>query len=58
MAGIVSTHGVWMDGQVLGKSLMGCIPETVKCKMLILGKGGGGVCVCATSWCDLDLTFL
>ena len=25
--------------------------------MLILGRDIGGGCICATSWCDLDLTF-
>ena len=32
-----------------GRSLPGCISETVRSRKLILGS--------ATSWCDLDLTF-
>ena len=28
-----------------------------RCKMLIHGRDIGGRCRCATSWCDLDLTF-
>ena len=32
------------------------ISETMKCKMLILGKDIGKGFRCATSWCDLDLT--
>ena len=30
-----------------------CISGTLRCKMLILGRG----CGCASSWPDLDLTF-
>ena len=40
-----------------------CISETVRCRKLILGRDiswgggvGGGVCRCAMSLCDLDLT--
>ena len=35
----------------------GCISETVRCRMLILGRDIGWECRCPTSWCDLDLTF-
>ena len=34
--------------------------ETVRCRKLILVRDIGGVglgCRCATSWCDLDVTF-
>ena len=34
-----------------------CISETVRCRKLILGRDIGWGCRCATSWCDLDLTF-
>ena len=34
----------------------GCISETVRCRKLILGTLVRE-CRCATSWCDLDLTF-
>ena len=33
-----------------------CISETVRYKMLILGRGIGWGCRYATSWCDIDLT--
>ena len=45
----------------------GCISETVRCRKFILGRDIGssylagtlvGGCRCATSWCDLDLTFV
>ena len=43
---------------------LGYISETVRCRKLIFGRdirwgggGGGGGYRCATSWCDLDLTF-
>ena len=32
------------------------ISKTVRCSKLIVGKDIG-CCRCATSWCDLDLTF-
>ena len=55
--GIVFTHGVWMNGWVGGgkslSSLYLSISETVRCRKLTLVRG----CRCATSWCDLDLTF-
>ena len=35
----------------------GCISETVRGRKLILGRDIGWACGCATSWCDLDLTF-
>ena len=35
----------------------GCISETVRCRKLILGRDISIGCRCATSWCDLDLTF-
>ena len=34
-----------------------CILETVRCRKLIFGRDIGWGCRCATSWCDLDLTF-
>ena len=39
--GIFFTHGVRMGGQAAGKSLSGCISETVRCKNLILGRDIG-----------------
>ena len=39
------------------------MPEMLRCRKLTLSRyidlegGGGGGCWCATSWCDLDLTF-
>ena len=54
---VVFTHGVRMGGWQ-EKVYPGCISETVRCRKLILGYGilvRG--CRCATSWCDLDLTF-
>ena len=42
------------------KFCLGNICEIVKCKKLIFGKLVGTLvrgCRCATSWCDLDLTF-
>ena len=35
----------------------GCISEPVRCRKLILGRDIGGGWRCATSWCNLDLTF-
>ena len=46
-----------MGGQATGKVCPGCISETVRCIKLILGRDIGWGCRCATSWCDLDLTF-
>ena len=54
--GIVFTHGVWMDGW-WEKFYPGCISETVRCRKLILGRDIGYGCRCASSWCDLDVTF-
>ena len=34
-----------------------CISETVRCRKLIPGRDIGWGCRCATSLCDLDLTF-
>ena len=39
------------------KACLGCISETITCRKLILGWDIGWGCRCATSWCDLDLTF-
>ena len=42
--GIVFTHGVQMGVQLVGwreKSCLGCISETVGCKMLIIGSDVG-----------------
>ena len=39
------------------KACLGCISENVRCRMLMLGRDIGWGCRCATSWCDLDLTF-
>ena len=58
-AGIVFTHVVRMGGQVVGwreKACLDCISETLRGKMLILGRDIGWGLRCATSWCDLDLT--
>ena len=58
--GIVFTHGVQMGGWAGGrweKVCPGCISETVRCRKLILGRILVRGCRCATSWCDLDLTF-
>ena len=46
-----------MGGQAAGKSLSGCISETVRCRKLILDRAIGWGCRCATSWSDLDLIF-
>ena len=35
----------------------GYISETIRNRMLKLGSDIGWGCKCATSWCDLDLTF-
>ena len=42
-----------------GKSLSGCISETIRCRKLVYTWYGKlvGDCRCAMSWCDLDLTF-
>ena len=57
--GIVFTHGVRMGRQVgewQKKVYQGCIPETVRCRKLIVGRAiGWGLCT--TSLRDLDLTF-
>ena len=55
--GIVFTHGVLMDGRAAGKVCPACISETLRCRKLILGRDIDKGCRCATSWCDLDLTF-
>ena len=39
------------------KVYLGCISETIRGRKLILGRDIGWGCRCATSWCDLDLTF-
>ena len=39
------------------KSCLDYIWETVRCRKLILGKGIGWGCRCATSRCNLDFTF-
>ena len=44
--------GMWQE-----KDCLGCISETVRCRKLILGRDIGWGSRCATSWCDLDLTF-
>ena len=41
----------------MGKVCLGCISETVRCRKLILGRDIVRGCRCATSCCDLDLTF-
>ena len=38
------------------KVCLRCITETIGCEKVILGILVGG-CRCATSWCDLDLTY-
>ena len=53
--GIVFSHGIWLDGQVMGKVCLGCISETISLRKLRFGRdigwgggggvGGGGVCV-------------
>ena len=35
----------------------GYISETIRCRKLIFGRAIGRGYRCATSWCDLDLTF-
>ena len=51
----------WAGQRVSGQWEKSCpdyISETVRCRKLILGRDiGWGVYRCATSWCDLDLTF-
>ena len=42
---------------MVGKVCPSCISETVRCGKLINGRDIGWGCWCATSWCDLDLTF-
>ena len=63
-AGIVFTQSVRIGGQTgrwvgrwCEKVCSGCISETIRCRMLKLGRDIGGGCRFATSWCDLDLTF-
>ena len=46
----------WVGGR-WEKICPACISETVSCRKLILGRDIGWGCRCATSWCDLDLTF-
>ena len=36
---------------------LGYILETITCRKLIFGRDIGQGYMCATSWCDLDLTF-
>ena len=38
-------------------ALKGYISETMRCIKLIPNRDIGWGCRCATSWCDLDLTF-
>ena len=45
------------SGRQLEKAFLGCISEILRCKMLTVGKDIGWGCSCATSLCDLDLTF-
>ena len=54
----------WVGGLVCGsmdghrqKVYQGCISLNMRCRKLIRGRGIGWGCRCATSWCDLDLTF-
>ena len=42
---------------MVGKVCPACISETVICRKLILLRTVVRGCRCATSWCDLDLTF-
>ena len=46
-----------MGSQAAGNSFSGCTPETLSCKLLILGRDIGWGCSCATSWCYLFLSF-
>ena len=47
-----------LGGRVCEKRLcLGFISETMRYKMLILGKDIHWGCRCAVSWCDLDLSF-
>ena len=50
----------WVVGQLCGcceKIYPGCISETIRCRMLIVGMDIGWGCGYTTSWCDLELTF-
>ena len=40
-----------------GKKFVRAVSETVRCRTLMLGRYIGWGSRCATSWCDLDLTF-
>ena len=53
---MVFTHGVRM-GRQWEEACLGCISETGRCKMSILGRDIGWGCRCAMSWCVFDLTF-
>ena len=57
LACIIFTHDAQMGGWQ-EKVCPGSISETIRCRMLILGRDIGYWCRCAMSCCDLDLTLL